>query len=110
MSKKRGVPGNSRAEALEFQQQLIDAGTALLSFNRVLERYEDEEVWISSVRVRVPELDGQEFLAIVTARSADGAVVSFTSGATFYEALRLCIARLDNRSVKWQEDRYARQD
>ncbi len=66
-------------------------------------------VELRGLSVRPPTEDNAEFLLVIRAYDDAGApVVGFHSGLSLGEALAGLYERLDNASLRWKEDEYAR--
>jgi hypothetical protein len=64
---------------------------------------------IRGFTVRAPRDDGEEYLVTVRRVGDDGGPeVAFHSATTLGEALAGLVSRLDNGSLKWRVDEYAR--
>ena len=109
MSKARKndeVNGNAMASALAVQRQLIRQAEQAARVEMSLERLDEDDIMVRSMRIVMPKMDGSDYMIVVNADTPDGAVCCFTSGVTFSEALSTCLARLENRSAKWVKDKY----
>lgn len=99
-------PGNAIAAQAAFDRQVVEYGALALRFERALENNDENGVWIRQIKFVLPDGDKPETMGIVTGRSDEGAVVSFVVGATFAECLLQTLRRIENRSLKWRDDKY----
>jgi len=99
-------PGNSIAAQAAFDRQVMEYGALALRFERALENNDENGVWIHMVKFTLPDGDKPDCLAVVLGRSDEGAVVAFVQGTTFAETLLQVLRRVENRSLKWREDKY----
>lgn len=80
-------------------------GEALEHLDRHVMETPDEEHYITEVRLRVRYDDAGDVLAIVKADGPGGKGIAFHSDATPATALVGLVARLNNGSLKWREDK-----
>ena len=106
--KNLDVPGNAMASAAAAGEIMLRAGQAMFRMDALLERYDDEDVFIGGLSLRAPGMDQSDWFVVVRAETPEGKVVAFHSAPTFLEAIQGVVARLDNRSLKWKEDQYAK--
>ena len=81
-------------------------GFILGTAERIFERYWSEGVEITKIVCRPPADSDGEWLVVVSAVQAGEKIVAFHRGMSFGEALVGTLNRLDNRSVKWNPDKY----
>lgn len=97
---------NRKAEkAYEGHAQKLGQ-TLILSesmFDRMDERGDD----VTSMSVRFPTEESDDFLVTVRMITDTDKVVGFHGGASFHEALRGTLNRLANGTMKWRHDDYA---
>lgn len=96
---------NSRMTPNEFMAFYDAVGqiSAALRGNR------DLAVDVTGVTIRGPREAGDEILLVVRGIGSDGGpVVAFHSAYGLAEALLSLAARLNNGSLKWREDEFAR--
>lgn len=103
------VPGDAVASAAAFERQLVRYGKALYDFERAVWKYEEDDIYIDSIRFRSPAGPDGEVLAIVKAYAGNAPVIAFHSGTPFAECVFGTITRMTNKSLKWREDKYANQ-
>jgi hypothetical protein len=72
----------------------------------MLERLFEDDIEILGLSVRVPSGEGEEYFIVVRARVGNDKRVGFNSATTFVEALRGTLARIENGSMIWKEDKY----
>lgn len=102
------TPGNTLASQRSYEQSMVKVGQAVNRLDAYIDAYAEEDVFVSSMSIRVPQDIGDDVFITVRARVNDEAVVAFHGGATFAEALTGLINRFQNRSLRWKEDQYAK--
>lgn len=108
MKKGEDTPGNAMMSALEYQRQMIRSQEQLIRCDRILERLFDDDVEVLGMSIRLPQEDAGDYLVTVRARKGNNKVVAFHAANTLAEVLRGVLAKLENRSIRWKEDNYAR--
>ena len=108
--RNQDMPGNAMESQAQYQRQMVRLAEQLVRAERTFDNLFDEDVVVLRMTIRLPQYEGQEYMVIVGARSPEGRVVTFHSSETFAEAVRGALARLENRSNKWREDKYASED
>jgi len=103
---KSGTDGNAIESARRYQLQMAQLGEMCWRVERSLERLDNDDCWVRDIRFRAPAGDGGAWQVVVRATKDAQKVVAFGDGATFAEALRGVIARLENGSIQWKEDKY----
>lgn len=93
----------------QFQTELEKVGLAVLGYDGQLKRWRDSGVVLKGMSVRFPQLASEEYLVTLRAVSGDEHMVAFQSGVNFADVLRGLLGRLHNNSIKWSEDKYARE-
>ncbi len=106
MSKFQDISGNARASELQFQETMYKLGMQLARVGRIADSLFDEDVRITRLTVRFPKHEAGEFLVVVGMVTGDVKKVGFHGSYSFEEALRGCVARLENRTMVWRDDRY----
>ena len=107
MSKRnKDVPGNAMASAAQVNGLILRMGQSMLELDRLLERYDDEDVFISGFSVRPPGTSGNDWFLVVRAETPEGKKVAFHNAPTFAELVKGLVDRLSNRSLKWKADQY----
>jgi len=99
--------GQALAAARSYAAEMVRIGEAVSGFEHLLDRLDEANIMIASVRVKVPLGDEVDYLIIVRARQEGRGVVGFHAGTTLRETLVGTIARLSNGSMKWKDDEYA---
>jgi hypothetical protein len=102
----KDIPGDSRASALAYQQQMVRLAQQIVRFEQVLERMFDEDEEILGLSVRIPSTEGADYLITVRARIGEKRKVAFHASYSFADTIRGLVARLENRSMRWKEDQY----
>jgi hypothetical protein len=91
------------------EEYFYQVGLAVGELGRALEGYREISVQLTGFSVRGPRDRGDEFLVVVRGTDEEGMpVVGFSSALDLGEALRGVVSRLDNGSMKWRPDEYAR--
>lgn len=102
------VSGNAMASAMAVQRQLIRAAEQVARAEGTFRWHEDRDRDILAIRVRMPQHAEGEYMAVVSADSDEGPVVAFHSAPTFGETIVGLLARLENDTLVWKEDKYAK--
>jgi hypothetical protein len=85
------------------------AGMAMGDVDNAMQGYRNLVVEVTGLSIRGPVAQGGEFLCTVRGYDEEGmAVVAFHGAATLTEMFIGLSARLNNGSLKWREDQYAR--
>jgi len=91
------------------QVRLASIGEAVAELGAAMEGYRDLQVDITGMSVRGPAVRNGEFLITVRGVDHEGLpVVAFHGATDFGEALRGISARVNNGTMKWKADEYAR--
>jgi hypothetical protein len=107
MTKKDSeVPGNAMASQQAYTRQLVRQAELLLRWEGIVNRLEDEEVWVDGLSIRMPTYDRPDTFVTVRAHTPTGKIVAFHGAPTLYEAVAGVVARVENRTLKWREDQY----
>jgi len=104
--KRKGHNGNTIAEQHALDKRLHRNGFVVETAERIFDRYWDEGCEITKVTIRPPADADGEWLVVVAGTADGNKVVAFHRGMSFGEALIGMLNRLDNRSVKWNPDKY----
>lgn len=106
MSKRsRNEDGNSVAAAATLTRMLVRVGETLSRADDLVDRVADEDVFILDIRFKVGGSVSDGWLVVLRADSPEGKLVAFHDAPTFLEAVQGTFDRLQNRSLKWKEDR-----
>lgn len=114
MSKNNGrrtntdVPGNAQASAAAFERYVFSLGRAWLDFERIAHDMGHAGTPIKRVTLKGPLVEGGSALIILTADSEEGPVVAFHNVDDLGTAIKGLAARLQNGSLKWKVDEYAK--
>jgi uncharacterized protein YhdP len=85
---------------------LVKTGERLLGADAVFERSFTRGDVVVSLSIRVPEMDGDDWLVTVRAYQDAKRVVGFHAAPTFGEAVTGTLNRLQNGSMKWKDDKF----
>lgn len=104
MGQKRDVPGDARESTLRAQEMMLDIASVFMSVDKVIDKLWEEDVVVTSLRVRIPQLDNQEYLLVVNARKGETMLVGFHGADSFHEAVRGGLARMNVGKMRFKED------
>lgn len=107
-SKSGEVDGNAMASAMAIQRQLIRGAEQLARAESTFRWHEDRDRAVLAIRIRLPEYAGGEYMAVVSAEEEGARVVGFHNGTTLFETVQGLLARMENDTLVWKEDKYAR--
>jgi hypothetical protein len=108
MAKQGELAGNAMGSAAAYTRALIKIGERMLGADTVFERSYTRGDVVLSMSLRVPELDGEDWLVTVRAYQEARRVVGFHAAPTFSEAVVGALNRLENGSMKWKDDAFER--
>lgn len=110
MSTKNGqdIPGNAMGSAALHQRMLMASGRKLQQLEHSLENVMDEGVRINRITFKCGGDVRGSWLAIVTAVTAEGPIVTFHSAEGIVSTIEGLSNKLRNGSLKWKEDEYAK--
>lgn len=83
-------------------------GAALIGADRNFEKRYEEGTHVVGLTVKLPREIGDDFLIVVRAQKEEARVVAFHGAPTFAEAVVGMLTRLQQDTLKWKEDEYAR--
>lgn len=106
--KNKDIPGNAVASAAEYARQQARNGEKLLVVDKLLADWDEDEVFIDGFSLRPPSMDRGDWLMVIRANGPEGRLVAFHDAPTFAELIVGFVNRLQNRSLKFREDQYAR--
>jgi hypothetical protein len=95
------------AEAHELQKEAIRVWEALIRLSYMSERLEKAGMKMGSITLRPPASEGSDWLGIVRMSMQDAPYVGFISGREIGAVLNSMVAKLENGSMAWKEDKYA---
>lgn len=97
---------NKQAER-ESERATYKVGLAVQSLESVIDRLDEQDIIVESLKII--GLDGSrgDVLMIVTARGAQGKVVTFRNGPDVAAVLRSFVNAQRNGSLVWKVDQYA---
>jgi hypothetical protein len=102
------VPGNALASAQAFTRGLLRQAETISLFEHSVERLEDDDTWVRSLSIRLPDGVRTSYLIVARADTPEGAVVAFHDAPQLLEALGGFCERLRNGSLRWKPDEYRR--
>lgn len=105
--RSKDVPGNSMETAAAIQRVAARQGAKLLRWESLLESLDNDDTILSGLKVRLPQMEYDEYLIVVQAAKDGERVVAFQSAPTLAEAFEGLFNRLENRSIRWRADEYA---
>lgn len=105
-NKNGDVPGNVLGTQALFDRQMIRAASILVHTDKALERFDDDDCVVSRVVIRMPEVAGGEYLAVVNMTRLGEKFVAFHRAGTYMECVIGLSERLVNGSIKWTPDKY----
>lgn len=97
--------GNKESRA--FQKLMGRIADTLVRMNDKIDDYSDEDIYLRGMTIQTPWHGREDYLIILRATIGGQQVVAFSSGETFYEAVKVACERFINRTLKWKEDEYA---
>lgn len=106
MKKSKEISGNTLAAQYAFDKEMIARGVLLGRVDSYLDKYAEDDILVMGFSIRVPQDIGDEYLLTIRAIVADEAKVAFHAAATFEELIVGLSKRLQNRSLRWKDDRY----
>lgn len=101
------VDGNSVQSTLNYQNACLKAAEQILRFETVMETIKAEGGRLKGMSIKLPLNRDGEVLIVIRAAFGEEDFVAFSSGITLFETLRVTVARIQNKSIKWKEDQYA---
>lgn len=107
MKKQLDIPGDARASAIAIQRALLKISEQLARAEDIYERLDENDLSIDSMSLRLPQYVSGDYLVTVRARKEGVAVVGFHGADSMAEVLRGVMARLENGSMQWKDDKYA---
>lgn len=96
------------ASAALYTRELVGLGTAIMNLGDTMEHREEGGTIWGNITIKPAVAAGGEWLVILRATTPSGQYVAFASASSLGEALRGVSARLQNGSIKWTVDKYAR--
>jgi hypothetical protein len=100
--------GANRKHEVAFEQFTQRLGGTLIRTERILEGLDNEDCIVTSLRVRTPGYTYSDYLVTIKAEIEGVPHVGFHGATTFGEAIQGAIERLQNRTMKWKADQYAK--
>lgn len=108
--KNPGVPGNTIASQVLFDQQMMKLGIAVTRLQSQLEHMSEEGIDVTGIKFLYRGGPTGEVLGILTAHTDSAGIVAFQSGEDLGAVLRGMSSRVLNGSIKWKEDQYAKDE
>ena len=108
MTKKQvgHVPGNTLASQAEMDRMLYGFGRTVTLVDFEVRKYLRSGNPVKALRFKAPDVEGGDWMAIVTVTLDGAAAVAFVFGSTFGECLRTLANKMENGSIQWKEDQY----
>lgn len=103
----KDVPGNAMESARLYAQTCIRQAEVLLRMEKHIEHLFESGCDIYRITVRTPTIDRASYMAVVAARIDGVAMVAFHDAPTFMECIVGVAERIENRTLKFKEDKYA---
>lgn len=104
--KYKEEPGNAKASTLAYERQMVRMAQQFVRFDMMLERLFEDDIEVYGMSIKVPVSEGEDYFVVVRARVGNDRKVGFGNGASFAEALRGTLARIENGSMRWKDDQY----
>lgn len=101
------VPGSAIGSQLAYQKALIRFAEKINLYEASLEHLFEDDINVTSLSIRHPLDEGEDYLITIRAIAAGEKVVAFHDGASLFEALEGLVNRLRNKSLRWKADKYA---
>lgn len=110
MSKQpyKEVPGNAIQSQANYERYLLTIARDVLTLENYVHEGDEERPTIFSITVKCDPMDEQGVLLVLRGYFPQSAVVAFQRGDTLSQALAQAGRRLKNKSMKWKEDQYAK--
>lgn len=102
------VPGNAMATAAMTQRILSMAGHTVYMTDHRFDNLYTEGIAIKAIRFKNDGHPAGTWLCVVTAETESGSIVAFHNDTGFRACLLGVLARIENNSLKWKEDQYAK--
>lgn len=96
-------------ESRQITKEALRVWEALFRLTHMEERLARQDIVLGSITLRPPSVDGGDWMSVCRV-SLDGvAHVGFVSGSDVAAVFQSLINMLENGSMKWREDKYAKQ-
>jgi len=106
MNKNEDVPGNAVESRQAYLRMMMRLAEALARFEVVADRCFGRELVLKGMTVKFPGMERPDYMVVVRAQTPEGNVVAFHNAPSFLEAVSGMVARIENESVQWKEDKY----
>lgn len=107
MRRNKEIPGDTIASQRAFDKEMVGRGVLLGRLEGYVDAYAEDEVFIQGITIRVPQDIGTDVLVVVRAVAAGESVVAYHAAPTLGEAIVGMGRRMQNKSLRWKEDKYA---
>jgi len=102
------TPGDSRGSLLAYQRAMLRFAEKVNQHEALIDRMFSDDMIVTGATVRYPMDEGDEYLIVMRARNMGSPVVCFHGAATLLEAWEGLLNRLQNKSIMWKADKYAK--
>jgi hypothetical protein len=93
---------NTGRDAVE--RQMLRLATILLGMEKIIENWDDDDIFFTSMTIKDKRMEDGGWLAIVKATTPSGNLVGFHGGDTFSECVRGVVERMANKTMRFRED------
>lgn len=98
--------GNSKGDARELVEQMVKQAYPLMRFEATRERLEESGLYLTGLRLRLPDVYGGESLLVMSGHQEGIYQVGFHAGGSLLEVLSIGLRRLESGDIKWKPDSY----
>src|SRR3989304_2699533 len=106
MNRNEYVTGKSGESLQAYLRMMRGVVEALARFEVVADRCFGRELVLKGMTVKFPGMERPDYMVVVRAQTPKGNVVAFHNAPSFLEAVSGMVARIENESVQWKEDKY----
>jgi len=103
-----GKRGKTERYDRAVEREVHDLGAVQLRASQMFINLEDEDFYVKSITFQSPFHTGGDWRVIVRVHAGGEDLVGFHGAHTYAEAGRGALERIDNRTMKWKEDEYAK--
>lgn len=107
MKRGKDNPGNTLSSQRSFDLAMIANGVLLSRAESYIAAYAEEDTFVQSVTLKIPQDVGQDTFVIIRAMVGGKPMVAFHGAPEFGDAIIGLTKRMQNRSLRWKEDMYA---
>lgn len=104
---KYDVPGATAISAALVQREMLKLANSIYVTQGRIDSQFDGNMMVKSIKIRLPNAPGGDYMAVITADTTEGSKVSFHGGSSLPDVLRGLCERLNNGRLKWRDDEYA---